>query len=45
VTLGDVDLCARIREKGLLVVVTPHARLLHFESLSRGYMRDPPVQD
>jgi GT2 family glycosyltransferase len=40
VTLGDVDLCRRLRERGLLVVVTPHARLLHFESLSRGYSRE-----
>jgi GT2 family glycosyltransferase len=35
--LGDVDLCRRVREQGLRIVVTPHARLLHFESLSRGY--------
>jgi GT2 family glycosyltransferase len=37
VTFGDLDLCARVRAKGFLIVVTPHARLLHFESLSRGY--------
>jgi GT2 family glycosyltransferase len=36
VTFGDVDLCRRAREQGWLVVVTPHARLLHFESLTRG---------
>jgi GT2 family glycosyltransferase len=35
-------LCARLRRLGLLVVVTPHARLLHFESLSRGYALDGP---
>ena len=37
VTLNDVDLCGRVRERGLLVLVSPHARLLHYESLSRGY--------
>jgi GT2 family glycosyltransferase len=42
VTFGDVDLCCRARREGLLVVVTPHARLLHFESLSRGYAVDRP---
>jgi GT2 family glycosyltransferase len=38
-TMNDVDLCARVRARGLTVVVTPHARLLHYESLSRGYAR------
>jgi GT2 family glycosyltransferase len=36
-TCNDVDLCRRARERGWLVVMTPHARLIHFESLSRGY--------
>ena len=39
VTLNDVDLCCRARQRGWLTVVTPHARLVHFESLSRGYSR------
>lgn len=39
VTHNDIDLCRRARERGWLVVVTPHARLMHFESLSRGYSR------
>ncbi len=43
VTLNDVDLCSRIRERGRLVVVTPHARLFHYEGLSRGYTIDPPT--
>ena len=34
---NDVDLCCRVREMGLLVAVTPFARLIHFECLSRGY--------
>jgi GT2 family glycosyltransferase len=39
---NDVDLCARVRQRGLQVVVTPHARLYHYESLSRGYALDEP---
>ena len=42
VTFGDVDLCRRVRAEGRLVVVTPHARLLHYESLTRGYALDEP---
>jgi GT2 family glycosyltransferase len=42
VTFSDVDLCCRVRQRGLLVVVTPHARLFHFECLSRGYVVDSP---
>ncbi len=45
VTYGDVDLCLRAREQGRLVVITPHARLLHFEALSRGYTSDRPGED
>jgi O-antigen biosynthesis protein len=33
---NDTDLCERVRRRGLLVVVTPHARLFHLESASRG---------
>lgn len=36
VALNDVDFCLRVREKGLLVVFTPFAKLYHFESISRG---------
>jgi GT2 family glycosyltransferase len=42
VTHNDIDLCRRVRARGLLVAVTPHARLLHYESLSRGYTLTPP---
>jgi GT2 family glycosyltransferase len=41
-TYNDVDLCCRVSRKQLLVVVTPHARLLHFECLSRGFAGDQP---
>jgi GT2 family glycosyltransferase len=42
VTHNDVDLCRRVRERGLWVAVTPHARLLHFECMSRGYTVEVP---
>ena len=32
----DVDLCLRLRERGLLIVYTPYAQLVHYESASRG---------
>lgn len=41
-TLNDVDLCRRVRDAGKLVVVTPHARLLHYEGLTRGCAVDAP---
>jgi GT2 family glycosyltransferase len=44
VTFGDVDLCLRLRARGLPAIVTPHARLLHFESISRGCAPDRPGQ-
>jgi GT2 family glycosyltransferase len=45
VTYNDVDLCCRLRQRGLLVAVTPHARLLHYEGLSRGFSGDEPGAD
>jgi GT2 family glycosyltransferase len=44
VVLNDVDLCLRIRQKGYLVVYTPHARLYHYEGASRGLLHPPPDQ-
>jgi len=40
VTMNDVDLCQRVKAQGFEVVMTPFARLWHFESLSRGYQRE-----
>lgn len=37
VAYNDVDLCLRLRERELLVVVEPRAMLYHYESVSRGY--------
>jgi GT2 family glycosyltransferase len=34
---NDVDLCLRALRLGRRVAITPHAQLLHYESLSRGY--------
>lgn len=36
VNFNDVDLCLKLRERGRRIVFTPHARLLHLESASRG---------
>ncbi|MFT3881920.1 MAG: glycosyltransferase family 2 protein [Gemmatales bacterium] len=40
VTMNDVDLCQRVKAQGYEVIMTPFARLWHFESLSRGYQRE-----
>lgn len=36
VAYNDIDFCLRVREAGLRVLYTPHARLLHHHSASRG---------
>jgi len=36
VALNDVDLCLKLRQKGLLNVFTPFAEMYHYESASRG---------
>jgi len=36
VAFNDVDLCLKVRASGKAIVWTPHARLLHAESASRG---------
>ncbi|HEV3383958.1 MAG TPA: glycosyltransferase family 2 protein [Gemmata sp.] len=46
VTYNDIELCERVRERGLLVVITPHVRLMHYEGLSRGFTCDlPGIED
>lgn len=37
VSFNDVDLCLKLRDKGLLVVFNPVAEAYHYESRSRGY--------
>jgi GT2 family glycosyltransferase len=36
VAFNDVDYCLKLREAGQRIVFTPHARLIHAESASRG---------
>lgn len=35
VNFNDLDFCLRLRADGRRVIVTPHARLFHFESITR----------
>ncbi|MFT3988275.1 glycosyltransferase family 2 protein [Aestuariivirga sp.] len=44
VAYNDVDFCLRIRKAGYRVIWTPHARLYHLESASRGYEDTPEKQ-
>jgi len=37
ISLNDVDLCLKIRERGKLVVYNAHSLWYHYESKSRGY--------
>ncbi len=41
VAFNDIDFCLKVRQKGYLIVWTPHAELYHFESVSRGYDDTP----
>ena len=36
IAFNDVDLCLRLRQKGLKIIWTPYAELYHLESASRG---------
>ena len=40
VTMNDVDLCLRAQNEGMSVIYTPHVRLTHHVSSSRGKL-DP----
>lgn len=41
VAFNDVDLCLKVRAIGKAIIWTPHARLLHAESASRGHEDTP----
>ena len=41
VTLNDVDFCLKVRAAGYRNLITPHARLVHYESVSRGLDMTP----
>ena len=36
VAFNDVDFCLRLRQAGYRLLYTPHAELIHYESVSRG---------
>jgi predicted glycosyltransferase involved in capsule biosynthesis len=40
---GDIDFCLRVHEQGYRNIVTPFAKLTHYEGRSRGYVT--PVGD
>ncbi len=44
VSFNDVDLCLRLRARGLQNVWTPYANLTHYESASRGHQTTPEEQ-
>ena len=44
VVFNDVDLCLRIRQAGYLIVWTPWAELVHYESKSRGDDEETPAK-
>lgn len=39
VSFNDIDFCLRLRQRGLRIVWTPYANLLHHESATRGRQR------
>lgn len=41
VAFNDVDLCLKVRSAGMAIIWTPHAKLLHAESASRGHEDTP----
>jgi len=45
INFNDVDLCLRLREKGYKIIYSPHARLYHYESLTRGRHQDKIAYD
>jgi hypothetical protein len=45
VAYNDVDYCLRVRQAGQQIMWTPHAALIHHESVSRGYDEHPKEGD
>ena len=43
VNFNDVDYCLRLRQAGYRIVLSPHARIRHFESVSRGREKGNPA--
>jgi glycosyltransferase involved in cell wall biosynthesis len=45
VSFNDIDFCLRLRHRGLRIIWTPYANLIHHESASRGRQRTPQEED
>ncbi|MFC4352560.1 glycosyltransferase [Fodinicurvata halophila] len=45
VAYNDVDLCIRLGQAGYRIIWTPHARLYHYESVSRGEDTTPEKRE
>jgi len=45
VAYNDIDLCLKIIDRGLNIVVTPYAELYHYESKTRGYEDTPEKKE
>lgn len=41
IAFNDIDLCLKVKNKGLSVVWTPHAEFTHYESKTRGFEDTP----
>lgn len=44
-TYNDVDLCLRAARRGWKTALSPYARLIHYEGLTRGFSDDTPGKD
>lgn len=44
IAYNDIDYCLRLREAGLRILWTPHAELVHHESMTRGNEEQTPEQ-
>ena len=44
VNFNDIDFCLRLRERGMQIIWTPYANLIHQESASRGRERSPEAE-
>jgi glycosyltransferase involved in cell wall biosynthesis len=45
VSFNDIDFCLRLRQRGLRIIWTPYANLIHHESASRGRERTPEAEE
>ncbi len=45
VAYNDIDLCFKARKKGLRVIFTPYAKVIHLESVSRGVDDNPLMNE